>query len=238
MTLPLPLALPAAVHQHLAADGAELARQLAAAVATGLAAAIAARGRATLLLSGGRSPVPFFEALAREPLDWAQVTLSLVDERWVPATHADSNEGLIRHHLLQGPAAAARFVGLSQAPRAAGDALADVESALAALAPFDLVVLGMGDDAHTASLFPNLPETAAALRPDARLATILHPQTAAHARASLTLHGLRQARAWHLQIQGLRKRAVLEQSVGRDPLQCPIASVLDGAVPLHVWYAD
>ncbi len=92
----------------------QLAGELALTVSNALRGAIAERGAATLVVSGGRSPIAFFERLAQQELDWAKVTISLADERWVPVSHPDSNEGLLRRHLRQGPAAAARLVGLYQ----------------------------------------------------------------------------------------------------------------------------
>ena len=92
----------------------QLAGELALTVSNALRGAIAERGAATLVVSGGRSPIAFFERLAQQELDWAKVTIGLADERWVPVSHPDSNEGLVRRHLMQGSAAAARLVGLYQ----------------------------------------------------------------------------------------------------------------------------
>jgi 6-phosphogluconolactonase len=104
-----------------------------------------------LAVSGGKSPVPFFHALRSQPLDWSRVMITLVDERFVPADHPDSNAALVREHLLQDAAAAARFLPL------VGDARDDVAELAAANAAYQhptVAVLGMGEDGHTASLFP------------------------------------------------------------------------------------
>ena len=126
-----------------------------------LRAAIAATGQACVVLSGGRSPVPFLERLAGEPLDWAKVTVSLADERWVPVEHADSNAGLLARHLLKGAAAKARFVGLYQQAGNLEAAAASADQALAELPPIDVLVLGMGMTAippRCSPIAPTLPK--------------------------------------------------------------------------------
>src|SRR3546814_3380269 len=96
--------------EHLFVDGALAAADMARRIAMILGDAIAQRGVAAIALSGGRSPRPVLEALAGAALDWDKVIVTLVDERWVAPDHADSNERLVRETLLQGKAAAARFV--------------------------------------------------------------------------------------------------------------------------------
>ena len=151
------LQLPSVVTTHQLADAKALAARLAADVAERLRQAIANKGRACLVLSGGRSPVPFLDQLASAELDWAKVTVSLADERWVPVEHADSNAGLLARHLFKGPAAKARFIGLYQNAGNLEVAAEQADQALAELPPIDVLVLGMGDDGHTASLFPASP---------------------------------------------------------------------------------
>ena len=140
-------------------DAASLAVALADDIAVLLAEAIDARGCASLVVPGGRTPLPVFERLRRADLDWMKVAITLTDERWVVPGDAASNEGLVRRALLKGRAAAARFVPLKNpAPTAAeGAAVAWRRVAAEMLLPFDVVVLGMGEDAHTASLFPGSP---------------------------------------------------------------------------------
>ena len=151
------LQLPASVKAHELADSNSLAATLAHDVAERLRQAIASKGQACVVLSGGRSPVPFLEQLAAQVLDWSKVTVSLADERWVPVEHADSNAGLLARHLLKGAAAKARFIGLYQAAANLEAAAEQADQALADLPPIDVLVLGMGDDGHTASLFPASP---------------------------------------------------------------------------------
>ena len=160
------LKLPQGVTPHEFRTPVLLAEGLANDVAEQLRAAISARGAATLVVSGGRSPVAFFQNLAKQGLDWSRVTITLADERWVPVEHADSNAGLLKKHLLQGPAAKARFLSLYSAAANLDGAAEQADRLLAELPAIDVLVLGMGDDGHTASLFPNSPNLAEALKPD------------------------------------------------------------------------
>jgi 6-phosphogluconolactonase len=150
------------------ADMATLSADLANEIAASLTAAIAARGTASLVVSGGRSPVKLFECLRVQPLDWRQVCIALADERWVDADDPASNERLVRENLLKENAAAARFLGLKNgAPTPDIGAVSAWETFARVPRPFDAVVLGMGDDGHTASLFPGSPNLASALNPAA-----------------------------------------------------------------------
>uniref|UniRef100_UPI00055E8A1D 6-phosphogluconolactonase n=1 Tax=Pseudomonas asplenii TaxID=53407 RepID=UPI00055E8A1D len=158
------LKLPKGVIGQAFRTPALLAEGQALAVAQQLRTAIAARGVATLVVSGGRSPVAFFQNLAKQDLDWSQVVISLADERWVPVEHADSNAGLLKRHLLQGAAARARFIGLYNAAANLDEAARQADQFLAELPDIDVLVLGMGDDGHTASLFPGSPNLQAALQ--------------------------------------------------------------------------
>lgn len=217
----------------------EATATLADAVSASLAAALAARERASLVVSGGRSPIGFFQCLRDAELDWSRVWITLADERWVPDEHPDSNAALVRQHLLQGPAAAAHFVPLWNGAAAPAAAIAERTAALAQLPqPFDIVVLGMGEDGHTASLFPGAPGLAAALDPaGAALLAAIDPPAAPHPRLSLTLRALLGCRHIHLPLAGASKRAVYARALAqRDPLQLPISAVLcQSDVPVTVY---
>ncbi|HIJ90101.1 MAG: 6-phosphogluconolactonase [Desulfobulbaceae bacterium] len=221
-------------------DSAKLVAALAAQVAELLRAGIRERGRASLVVSGGSTPVPFFAALSELALDWQQVTITLADERWVGQTDADSNEHLVRRHLLQNRAAAARFVGLkTEAPTAAqGEKECGVRLAGLA-APFDVLILGLGNDGHTASLFPQAARLHEALAPDSgKLCMAITPPVAPHERMTMTLPTLLHSRQIILHIAGPDKRAVYEMAMADGPVEeMPIRAVLRRAAPVTVFWA-
>jgi 6-phosphogluconolactonase len=216
-----------------------LATALAELVRDTLGHAVAARGTASLVVSGGSTPAAYFPSLARQALAWERVTITLADERWVPPSDAASNEWLVRSHLLRDRAAAASLVGLKTCAAAPCDAVREVDAALARIAhPYDLVLLGMGHDGHIASLFPGAPELAQALDPDtrARCVAITPPAYAspAVARLSMTLAELLRARRIVLVLQGAGKRAALDHALaaagngraGATPAAVPVAALL------------
>jgi len=227
-----------AITEHTGATPAAIAAHIASA----LRAAIATRGRASLGVSGGKSPIPMFEALREQDLDWSRVTVVLVDERVVPRDHSASNAGLVARHLLQGAAAAARFVHFfgelpAQFNAEVLDALVqDATRRIADLPwPLDVAVLGMGEDAHTASLFPGAPGYARAIATDDPLAWVV-PDTAPHARLSLTLHALLQTRELLLSISGDTKLSVYRRAAEKADPALPISLILHQTrTPVSVW---
>jgi 6-phosphogluconolactonase len=203
---------------------------LADAVAQRLRDAIALRGRAGLVVSGGRTPGAFFDALARQELDWALVTVTLADERCVPRDHPDSNEKMVRARLLAGEAAAANFVSLQNddpdPDRAAGAAAHRIA---AVPRPWDVTVLGMGEDGHTASLFPGGDVLAKALAPGTATPVVaMRAPGASQSRLTLTAAELDNTRALFVHIAGPAKRRVLEAAFDVAPAP-PIAVVLRSA---------
>lgn len=207
-------------------DRETLARDLAARLAGELSGALAA-GRASLALPGGHSPAPVFEALSGAVLDWDRVTVLPGDERWVAVDDPRSNAGLIRRHLLRGPAAAATLLDLytgDPSPEAAEHKLTRL---VRVHLPLSVLLLGMGEDGHVASLFPHSPRLALALSDEAEpVMGMSSPE--AEPRMSLTLPALRGARHRHLLILGEQKRRLLEEARGRDPMDAPVAAILDG----------
>lgn len=193
----------------------ETADALADQIGDLLGAALAQNGEASIAVSGGSTPKPLFRALAKKALAWQDVHITLVDERWVDPDHPDSNEKLVRDHLLRDEAAAARFIGLKNDHPTAALGRAASEQNIATLPrPFEVVILGMGSDGHTASFFPDAPELARAL--DLRspfLCESVTPPKAPHERLTMTLPVLLQARHRILHITGSDKLAVLEKAL-------------------------
>lgn len=229
------LKLPEGVTAHTFKNPAVLAEELATKVAGQLSDAIKAQGTATLVVSGGRSPVAFFQSLIKQPLDWSKVVVSLADERWVPVEHADSNAGLLKKHLLQGPAAKARFVGLYNVAANLEDAAEQADQALAELPPIDVLILGMGDDGHTASLFPNSPNLAEALKLDGtrRCWPMLAP-TVPHQRLSMSRSLLASAKNKVLSISGQGKLNTLNDALGgTDIAALPIRAFLQPTLEIY-----
>src|ERR1700722_16005830 len=211
------------------ADLDALSRELALQIAATLAAAIAARGLASLVVSGGRSPVRLFEILRTQPLDWGRVCIALADERWVDPQDAASNERLVREVLLKDHAAAARFLGLKNgAPTPDLGAVSAWETFARVPRPFDAVILGMGDDGHTASLFPGSPNLPSALNPAAAAGCVgMWAPAPPHARLSLNLTALLDSRRVALLITGESKwRTFTAATAPGEEKDMPIRAVL------------
>lgn len=219
-----------------------LALALAVRVSELLREAIAERGHATLAVSGGSTPAPLFDALCVAPLDWSRVTITQVDERWVDEDHPDANARLIRQRLLQNAAAAAHFISLKTDAATPFDAQEEVSAALGEFAAgIDVVILGMGEDGHTASFFPGARELPAALDPEGdSIATALVPPAAPHPRMTLTFAALSRARYTFLHIVGPGKLEVLTQASDPGPVEeLPIRSVLHHPeLTLDIYYAE
>ena len=211
------------------ADMETLSRELAADIAESLAAASNARGLASLVVSGGRSPVRLFEILRAQPLEWNRVRIALADERWVNPDDPASNERLVRDVLLKDHAAAARFLGLKNgAPTPDLGAVSAWETFARVPRPFDAVVLGMGDDGHTASLFPGSPNLPRALNPAAAAGCVgMWAPVAPQARLSLNLSALLDSRRIVVLITGESKWRTFAAACAPGPVEeMPIRAVL------------
>jgi 6-phosphogluconolactonase len=234
MTIP-----PADVKRY--PDAAALADGLADAIAASLAAAIAQRGLASLVVSGGNSPVKLFQTLRARPLDWSRVAVALADERWVEPSESGSNEKLVRDNLLRDAAAAARFAGLKNAAASPDSgAVAAWQTFAGVPRPFDVTVLGMGDDGHTASLFPRSPNLPAALDTSAPAGCIgMRAPTEPRARLSLNLSALLGSRLIYILLIGEAKLQTFSAASGAGPIEdMPIRAVLrQERTPVEVVWA-
>ena len=222
-------------------SGNALADALADAVAARLDAAVAARGRASLALSGGRTPTRFFAALSKRPVAWDKVTVTLVDERCVPVASDRSNARLVTHHLLQNQAARARFVPLFDGSSSPDTAAVKASEAIDALPmPLDVAILGMGQDGHTASFFPDAAGIADILS-GARGAPVIavDAPSAGEPRLSLALPVLAEARFLALHIEGLAKKTVFEAAMADHPATpLPVRAVIDrAATPPDIFWS-
>ncbi|QHF06971.1 6-phosphogluconolactonase [Pseudomonas syringae] len=226
---------PAGLVAHDFDTAQQLADALAEKVAERLKQAISENGLATLVVSGGRSPVAFFQSLATQPLEWSKVVISLADERFVPTEHADSNAGLLQRHLLQGPVAKARFLGLYSVASSVEEAAQAADQALAELPPIDVLILGMGDDGHTASLFPNSPNLSEALdlQGERRCLPMLAPSVP-HQRLTLTRRLLASARSPILSVSGQAKLDTLRTALAGDDLaEMPVRAFLNPSLEIY-----
>jgi 6-phosphogluconolactonase len=226
-------------HWHEFATPEALAETFAGRIADVLAEAIETRGKALLAVSGGTTPIHLFKVLSETDLDWPKVTITLVDERFVPPSSDRSNEGLARRDLLRGKAASANFIGLYREAPTVEEAARKAEAALSALPyPFDFVVLGMGPDGHTASFFPDDPGLARPLDLSGkRIVLPVHAKSAGEPRLTFSLPKLIEARNLALHIEGADKKQVLEKALGGGP-RLPIRAVFDAAKkPVEIYWA-
>ena len=221
---------------HTFADRGSLDQALATHVASRLQQGIAERGTAHLVVSGGSTPIKLFSILADADIEWDRVVVLLADERWVPVDHEDSNERLVRETLLIGKAKSAQFLSLLPTPDDEITNIAGLSTLLGSLPRFDVVLLGMGEDAHTASLFP----CAAALREGlttAQGALITRPRNAPHQRVSMSKQRLQATDHGVIHIVGARKKAVLERArKSEDEMRFPISAFL-GPSGFDCWWA-
>ena len=214
-------------------DREMLALSLASRLAGQLSQHLRVSDGASLCVPGGTTPAPVYEMLSGSELDWPRVTVFLNDERWVDGDHPRSNSRLLHRHLLRDKAQAARYIDLYTGDATPEQAVPALTETLVPHLPITVLVLGMGDDMHTASLFPNAPGLEALLASDAP--PVMAAAGGAEPRITLTAPALQSALNIHIMIKGAQKRAALEAAIGADPVSAPISAFLRNAV---VHYAE
>lgn len=222
---------------HEFTNSNELTDHLAQRIEHLLSTAITLRGCAYLVVSGGKTPVELFKRLAKMSLPWDKVTITLADERCVNRLNTDSNEFLVRTYLLQGRAKAATWIGLYDESNQSLTGLRSLENQIASLPWFDVVLLGLGEDGHTASLFPCSAELSQGLSDEAPALLLIQPTSAPYSRLSLSKKRLLQSHCVFLHFTGEKKREVLDQAYRENnPMHLSISAFL-GASQLEVMYA-
>ncbi len=213
------------------ADREILALEVATILATDLEEHLSAHDHASFAVPGGTTPGPIFDVLCAANLGWRwdRVRVFPTDERWVPQEHERSNGRLICDRLLRARAASATFLPLYAPVDMPEHVLADIEAMLMPELPISVLMLGMGADMHTASLFPGAPGLAEALDPNAPVLTALRPDEMPERRVSLSARVLDGALRKHLVIYGDQKRIALDRALTLPPQQAPINAVLSGA---------
>jgi 6-phosphogluconolactonase len=218
------------MHQLNSFDNREqLDQALADNVGQLLQQAITLTGKASLAVSGGSTPKGFFNILSKKDIEWKKVTITLADERWVDINSDASNTRLVYENLLQNNASAAKFFHLKQGDKLCEETLADLNiAAKNTLLPLDVLILGMGEDGHTASLFPCSEQIAQGLNiyNDNSLMKV-EPKTAPHQRITFSFAALKQSKNTILHICGESKKNVLDKALSSsDSFEMPIRAFL------------
>lgn len=213
-------------------------------LAGALNAGVAETGRATLAGSGGSTPSPIYRRLPDTDVDWAAVTVTLVDERYVPESSPDSNAALIKRELMQGAVAVAGFTPLYH-PEVTVDRAASVatKELLATSPRLDAVLLGMGEDGHICSMFPESPTLKTLLTPTLKPVVLGVPMgrdgmAPSMERLTVNLPYLLTARRIVLALTGFKKRQVFEEQAAGDPRLQPVAALIAANAPMDVLWTE
>ncbi|HEY5337492.1 MAG TPA: 6-phosphogluconolactonase [Rhizomicrobium sp.] len=225
------------------ADADTMIRTLADEIVVNLNADITARGAASFVASGGTTPGPLFDLLSKRDLAWDKVWVTLSDERWIAPTEDGSNENLIRTRLLRNKAATAHLVAMKTDDASPNDGEAKVGAALTAMRrPFTVTLLGMGDDGHTASLFPHAQGLETALdvnNPALARAVHTHDVATTGERMTLTLRAILDSKLIVILIKGDTKMDAYRNALsGTDVAAAPVRAVLQQSkTPVQVFWA-
>lgn len=225
---------------HAFSEQKALIEALSQSILTDLQKAIDEKGKASLLVSGGSTPKPLFEKLSKAVFVWDKVSIGLCDERWIDTSREESNEHFVKKYLLKDEVAKANFIGMYEedidiyaAQKVCSEKMQKI------LYPFDVLILGMGNDAHTASLFPENQKLEEAFDPkNKNFCIAIEPMTAPFLRMSLTLRAILSAKKIYIHFEGKEKIAVYKEVItGEDMYMMPIRSVLNQDIKeIEVFY--
>ena len=227
--------LPDSVDFYSTNNSESLAIDLSQSIGEILAEAIKKRGRASIAVSGGGTPIPLFKEFSLLNIDWKKVDLTLVDDRWVDPKNTDSNELLVRTHLIKNKASKVNFIPLKNDSKTAKDGQKNSEEMLKNITlPFDVIVLGMGSDGHTASLFPCSDELSEGMNLNNLNCLIsTSPKTAPYERLSLTARVIIDAKNVFLHLNGSSKLHTLESAMEhKDSSKMPIYTFLENGLSI------
>ncbi len=236
MTISRPSFLPSTVTFHSANSSESLALDLSVTIGKILIEAIRQKGGASIAVSGGITPISLFQKLSLLDINWAKVDLTLVDDRWVEPIHPDSNELLVKSNFIKNNALDVNFIPLKNDSKSAKDGHKFSEKLIKAISlPFDVIVLGMGSDGHTASLFPCCDELSTGMdlnNSDCLVAT--SPKTAPHERMSLTARVIYEAKSVFLHLNGSNKLDTLQEAMNyKDASKMPIYNFLEKGLSVY-----
>ena len=210
-------------------DAEMMMMDLADTLASELETSLLGNDFASLAVPGGTTPGPIFDSLCAVDLDWSRVRVMLTDERWVPETSERSNTRLLRERLLVNHAAAATYVPLYADAETPEEKLPELTEALSPLMPISVMLLGMGADMHTASIFPGADQLDLALHGNENLVAMRAPG-APEPRITLSAKVLKSAISRHIVIVGAEKREALEKARHLSPEEAPVAAILNGSI--------
>lgn len=215
------------IHQFKSQE--KLVEDLSSTIALDLQKAVNKKGQAILAVSGGSTPKPLFKALSKIDLNWKNIIITLCDERCVNNDDENSNAYLVKKYLLKKYAKKATFIPLFEDDQTPKQAVKNTAKQLNSLGEIDVIILGMGEDGHTASLFPENTKLSKAYKTDVDMPCIhLTPTNAPYERISLTLNKILNSKKIYLHFEGNKKQKVFFKAIKKnDIFKYPIASVFN-----------
>ena len=219
-----------------------LATNIAIDISSILQDKIVKNGFATLLVSGGETPKLFFQKLSQIDIPWDKIIIGLVDERWIDSNLLDSNEYLVKKNLAINFAKNAKFIPLYNAEVSIDSAETFCSKIYYKnFKEIDVLILGMGQDGHTASLFPNNEKLSIAFDlTNQNFCISIFPESAKYQRISLTLKKILEAQNVFLHFEGVEKLQVFNTLIKtNDIYRYPISNILNKSKKnIKIYYSD